>query len=189
MKWQTIGDRVPHGGNALTRGIGRWLFVVMGWKLRGDLPNRPKLIIAVAPHTSATDFVLTIGVILGLGIRASYLAKASLFRFPLGILMRAFGGVPVERGKSQGHVDEMARRFRAEERLILGITPEGTRAHVSQWKRGFALIAQAASVPILPAIIDNRRRIVTFGELIEDVENPAQSVSHMQQAVARMRST
>ena len=188
VNWQRVGGRVPRGGNVFTRFLGRSLFAVMGWRLHGHLPNHSKFIIAVAPHTSAIDFVLTIGVIWGLGIRASYLAKASLFRFPLGLLMRAFGGVPVDRSRSGGMVDQMVERFQTEERLILGITPEGTRAHVSRWKRGFALIAQGASVPILPAIVDRERRIVTFGALIEDVADPALSVGKLRQTMQRLIS-
>jgi len=170
--WPLVGPQVARGGHAVTQWLGRLLLRGMGWKLSGRFPDRPKFIIAVVPHTSNIDFVLTIGVIWALGIKASYLAKASLFRFPLGLLMRSFGGIPVDRSTSQGLIDRMADTFGTSDRMILGITPAGTRSNSRDLKRGVALIAQAANVPILPAVINYETRIVHFADLIEDVSNP-----------------
>ena len=138
----------------------------MGWRMDGHFPDRPKFIIAVAPHSSNIDFVLTIGVIMSLGLRCSYLAKASLFKFPLGILMRAFGGIPVDRSSKNGVVDQMSEHFRKAEQLILGITPEGTRSAVNRWRSGFALIAKEADVPVQPAVVNYRDKTITFSPLI-----------------------
>jgi 1-acyl-sn-glycerol-3-phosphate acyltransferase len=167
-----VGPQVPRRGNFVTRWLGRLLLKVMGWKLSGRFPDRPKFIIAVVPHTSNLDFVLTIGVIWVLGIKTSYLAKASLFWFPLGFVMRAFGGIPVHRGTAQGLVDRLAGALTASDRMILGITPAGTRTNGPDLKQGVALIAQAANVLILPAVMNYRSRIVHFADLIEDVSNP-----------------
>ena len=90
MGWQELGPNVPRSGNLLTRWLGRTIMRAAGWRLEGHVPDVPKFIIAVAPHSSNYDFVLTILTIWSLGLRASYLAKASLFRFPLGYLMRHF---------------------------------------------------------------------------------------------------
>lgn len=157
---------------------------IAGWRVEGEFPDRSKLIIAVAPHSSNVDFVLTIAVIWGLGLNASYLAKQSLFRFPLGVLMRAFGGIPVERNSSQGLVGQMVERFNERSGLILGITPEGTRNNLTEWKRGFALIAQACNVPVLPAIINYRTKVIRFGVLIADVGNVDATMLAVQQAAA-----
>ena len=154
MNWQKLGPQVPGGGNGLTRFIGRTAMRLSGWRLLGEFPDRPKVIVAVAPHTSNFDFVLTAMVIWSLGLRASYLAKRSLFRFPLGVVMRYFGGIPVDRSAPQGLVEQMTARFQAAPQLVLGIAPEGTRGSVSRWKLGFALIAQSAEVPVLPAIAE-----------------------------------
>jgi 1-acyl-sn-glycerol-3-phosphate acyltransferase len=167
--WQTIGAQVPSSGNSITRQLGRWLLRACGWRLSGVIPNRPQLIIAVAPHTSNFDFVLTVGVIMSLGLKASYLAKSSLFRFPLGLVMRLFGGIPVDRNSANGMVEQMRAQFASSPKLILGIAPEGTRQSVRRWRSGFALIAQAANVPVLPTIINYRTRVVTFAEIIDNV--------------------
>ena len=179
-----LGPNVPTGGNPLTGWLGRSMLHVGGWRIEGEFPNRSKLIIAVAPHSSNIDFVLTIAVIWGLGLKASYLAKESLFRFPLGLLMRAFGGIPVERNSPQGLVGQMVEQFNERSSLILGITPEGTRRTVSGWKQGFALIAQGANVPVLPAILNYRTRVIRFSELITDVDSADDTMLTMQQAAA-----
>ena len=59
---------------------------------------------------------------------------------PLGVVMRYFGGIPVDRSALQGLVEQMTVRFEAAPQLVLGITPEGARGSVSRWKLGFALI-------------------------------------------------
>ena len=184
MNWQKLGPQVPGGGNGLTRFIGRTAMRLSGWRLLGEFPDRPKVIVAVAPHTSNFDFVLTAMVIWSLGLRASYLAKRSLFRFPLGVVMRYFGGIPVDRSAPQGLVEQMTARFQAAPQLVLGITPEGTRGSVSRWKLGFALIAQSAEVPVLPAIINYRKRIVEFHPLIDKLDDRNETLATLQSAAA-----
>ena len=160
MQWPTLGPSVPRRTNPLTRTLGRVWMHLTGWRIQGEWPDEPKLIVAVAPHSSNLDFILSVAVFWGLGLRTSYLAKKSLFRFPLGSVMRALGGIPVDRSTPEGLVDDLVNRYRTSDQLVIGITPEGTRAGVSTWKSGFARIAANARVPVLPAIIDYDRRQV-----------------------------
>jgi len=155
-----------------------------GWQLEGTVPNRHKMIFAVAPHSTNLDFILTISVIMALGLKASFLAKQSLFRFPLNLLVAGFGGIPVDRNAAAGVVGDMTIHFDRADKLILGIAPEGTRANVSHWRSGFAQIAQAANVPVLPAIINYDKKIVTFKALIEDVTDSEATLIAMQAAAA-----
>lgn len=156
----------------------------MGWRLEGEFPNESKVIVAVAPHTSNIDFLLTVTVIWGLGLRASFLAKESLFQFPLGLVMSAFGGIPVDRKSPQGLVEQMTERFDERPQLVLGITPEGTRSAVTHWKRGFALIAAAADVPVLPAVLNYETRVVCFHPVISEVNDAEQTLLAVQNAAA-----
>ncbi len=171
MAFNLLGSELPQRGNRITGMLGRGLFKGLGWKLSGEFPNHPKMIVALAPHTSNIDFLLAAGVFLGHGLQVSYLAKQSLFRFPLGVLMSALGGIPVDQKSAQGLVEQMATRFNNTSKLVLGITPEGTRGKVEEWKRGFALIAQAANVPILPAIADYKTKVVRLEKLITNVQD------------------
>ena len=142
------------------------------------------MIFAVAPHSSNFDFLLTVGVILALGLKASFLAKTSLFRFPLNIIVTGFGGIPVDRNSPKGVVGDMTEAFKKRPQLILGIAPEGTRAKVPQWRSGFALIAYNAQVPVLPVIINYAKKTVTFKTLIEDLDESDNILTAMRAAAA-----
>jgi 1-acyl-sn-glycerol-3-phosphate acyltransferase len=182
MHWQPLGPALPAKDSRITRWLGRRVFQGMGWRIDGTFPNRSQLIVAVAPHSSNVDFVLAMAVVLGLGLHASFLAKRSLFKGPLRPLMNALGGIPVDRNAPQGLVGQMAEQFRARRQLVLGITPEGTRRGVDEWKRGFALIAKAANVPVLPATLDYRTKTVCFAPLITDVTDVDRTIAATRRA-------
>ncbi|MFT4562922.1 MAG: 1-acyl-sn-glycerol-3-phosphate acyltransferase [Gammaproteobacteria bacterium] len=184
VSWQELGPNVPASGNWLTMKLGRLALRLMGWRIEGEFPNQAKMIVAVAPHSSNIDFALTVAVIWGLGLRTSYLAKQSLFRFPLGVLMAALGGIAVDRQSPQGLVEQLAERFNSQTQLVLGITPEGTRSNVKKWKSGFALIAQSANVPVLPAILNYETKVVRFHALLVNFSDAEGIVAAMQQAAA-----
>ena len=121
----------------------------MGWKVDNNFPDIPKCVLAVAPHTSNWDFVVGKLAYNTLGRKAHFLIKAEWFFFPFNILFRSMGGIPVKRGKSQSLTDILADEFNKRKRMHLGITPEGTRKPVKEWKKGFYYIALKAKVPIL----------------------------------------
>jgi len=172
MQWQSLGPLVPRRNNVITRTLGRLGMRLMGWRLEGEWPNEPKLIVALAPHSSNMDFILSVAVFWGLNLRTSYLAKKSLFRFPLGIVMRALGGIPVDRSSPEGLVDDLAERYRSSRQLVIGITPEGTRGGVSTWKSGFARIAARARVPVLPAIVNYEEKRVYLQPVVRGDGTP-----------------
>lgn len=162
---------MPRRGGAFSRGFGRLYLRLTGWTVEGDWPNEAKLVVAVAPHTSNYDFVLTVAVNLALNLRSSFLAKRSLFVFPFGAALRAFGGISVDRRSAQGLVPDLVDEFAVRDQLVLGIAPEGTRGHVRQWKSGFAQVAQGARVPILPVTLNYDTRVVRFEEPIHEVDS------------------
>lgn len=171
MGWQVLGDNLPKTSNRLTRWIGRITLRLWGWRIDGQFPNRSKLVVALLPHSSNVDFILTIAVLWALGLRSTFMMKHTLFWFPLGAVLRRLGGIPVNRNSAQGLVEQMRIAFQAKSKLVLGITPEGTRHGVVKLKEGFARIALASNVPVLPAVIDYQRRTVRFAELIENFSN------------------
>lgn len=182
-----LGSEIPQKGNAFTAALGRMVFKLMGWKFEGDIPNQPQMIIAVAPHSSNLDFIVAMAAVLSLRLHVSYLAKHTLFKFPLGGLMSALGGIPVNRNSSQGLVGKMVEQFETHPQLVLGIAPEGTRGKAKRWKKGFAVIAQATNVPVLPALLDYKTKCIRFEPLITDVSDVDKTIESMQ-AYAKLAS-
>ena len=171
MGWPKLGDNLPKTAKPITRWIGRVTLRLWGWRINGEFPNRPKMVVALRPHSANFDFILTIAVLWALGLRSTFMMKHTLFWFPLGAVLRRLGGIPVDRGSKQGLVEQMHRAFQTRSKLVLGITPEGTRRGVARLKQGFARIALASNVPVLPAVLDYQNRTVRFAELIENCAN------------------
>ena len=147
--------------------IAQLVMRLLGWRLEGRLPDLPKFVLIGAPHTSNWDFVLFLGVIFSLRADVHFMGKAELFRSPIGFFFRYCGGVPVDRSKSTGLVDQMVEACNKSDRFILTITPEGTRHHVTEWKRGFYHIATGAGIPIVLAVVDGKHKKVCIGQVFQ----------------------
>jgi 1-acyl-sn-glycerol-3-phosphate acyltransferase len=136
--------------------------VSFGWKITGELPQQPKFILAVAPHTSNWDFFVGIAVMFSLNLKVSFLAKGSIFCWPIKSLLTAIGGIGVDRSHSHGVVGQIVEEFKANEQFILGIAPEGTRSKTIEWRTGFLHIAKQANVPVVPVSFDFVKKEVRF---------------------------
>lgn len=124
------------------------------------LPDYPKLVVIVAPHTSNWDFPLGVAVLFALGIRLTFLAKRSLFVPPLGTIMRWLGGIPVTRVVREATVAGEVDAFRKHERWVLAVAPEGTRKYVGKWRSGFYHVAVGAGAVIVPVAFDYSTRTI-----------------------------
>lgn len=153
-----VGPSVPRSGNPITRGLARLALRLIGWRIEGEFPDLPKLMIIVAPHTSNWDFVVGVLVKAALGVRASFLGKDTLFRGPLGLFMRWLGGIPVYRHAPRNVVDQTVAFVAAHDRIVLVLSPEGTRKKLPAWRSGFHYVARGAGLPILPAALDYSTR-------------------------------
>ncbi|MCM1505268.1 MAG: 1-acyl-sn-glycerol-3-phosphate acyltransferase [Muribaculum sp.] len=133
-----------------------WLLKKFGWyiEISVNLDDYPKCIVCVAPHTSNWDFILGELAIRALGVKAHFLMKEAWFRWPLGYFFRAIGGIPVPKKRGAALTEAIVKKFNESDRLMLAITPEGTRKATTKWRSGFLHIAREANVPILLAGID-----------------------------------
>ena len=122
---------------------------IMGWKVIDPFPVIPKCVLVVAPHTSNWDFIVGKLAYNSLGRQANFLIKDEWFFFPFNIFFNKIGGIPVNRDRNESLTTKLADAFEEREWMHLGITPEGTRKPVKEWKMGFYLIAMKANVPIL----------------------------------------
>ena len=138
----------------------------MGWRIEGEVPSEPKLVAIAAPHTSYWDFAHMIAFAFATGQYISFLMKASMFRGPMGGLIRGLGGISVDRSQAHGLVESVTRTLEKNDELILVIAPEGSRKRGEYWKSGFYHVARSAGVPIAMGFLDYGRRVVGFGPLL-----------------------
>ncbi|WP_237724589.1 1-acyl-sn-glycerol-3-phosphate acyltransferase [Deinococcus alpinitundrae] len=138
-----------------------------GWTALLPPAPGPKLVGAAYPHTSNWDLLPALLWAWATGTPLKFVAKHSLFRFPLGSLLRAWGGVSVDRRRAGGNfVDAVATMIAEQPEIVLGLAPEGTRERAEAWKSGFYHMAQAAGVPVALIAFDwKRRRVGVLGYL------------------------
>ena len=97
-----------------------------------------------------------------MGRKSSFLIKKSWFFFPMNLIIRGLGGIPVDRSRKTSLTDQMAGEFSSRNDFQLAITPEGTRKKNDEWKKGFYYIALASNVPIVIAVLDYSKKTVFF---------------------------
>jgi 1-acyl-sn-glycerol-3-phosphate acyltransferase len=157
--------------------LGRSVLRSVGWRLEGAIPAAvTKGVVIAAPHTSNWDLFYMLAVAFALGISPRWLGKRQLFHWPLGLLMRGFGGIPVDRDRRGNLVEQAAAQLRDAESLFLVVPPSGTRSRAPYWKSGFYHIARAAGVPILCSYLDYPRKrggiglVFVPGTLVGDMD-------------------
>jgi 1-acyl-sn-glycerol-3-phosphate acyltransferase len=150
---------LPRKGNVFSRCLGRCLLRMLGWRIEGELPNQPKMVVAVGLHTSNWDFLVAMAVILALGIRVNYLMKKEAFIWPFTRIFVWLGGVPLDRRSTANTVEQLVIHYRQADKLWVVITPDGTRKKVESWKTGFLRIAAGAEVPVLVTAWDYSRKV------------------------------
>ncbi len=140
-----------------------WVLKMLGWHIINELPDDKKYILIVAPHTSNWDFVYGVLAKWAVGLKVNFLGKDSLFKSPLGWWFKALGGIPVYRDQSLNMVEQMVQQFSQRDRLILTMSPEGTRSRLNYWKSGFYHIACGAQVPIVMATLNFAEKQIKLG--------------------------
>ncbi len=149
----------------------RWLakFIyhnILGWKVSGfrDFDSVKKCVIIAVPHTSWHDFYIGVLLRAVTGIKANFVGKKPLFKWPYGWFFRALGGSPVERRSNENQVEAIARLFHDKEEFRIALAPEGTRKKVDEWRTGFYFIAKKAGVPIVMFTLDFGKKENRFSD-------------------------
>lgn len=145
----------------------RFFWNVSRWELSTrPAPDRPTVLLG-APHTSNWDFVLMLGIAWRLGIDMHWLGKASLFAGWRGPVMRALGGIPVDRANPARVVEDMVRQVHSGETFGLVVTPDGTRSGHTHWKSGFYRIARETGLPVTLGYVDRTTMTTGLGPTID----------------------
>lgn len=152
---------------------------LIGWKITGQTELPDKCVICVAPHTSNWDLPLGLIVYKAMGRKASFLIKKEWFFFPMNILFRALGGIPVDRSRKSSLTEQMAEIYAQKDNFQLAITPEATRKANAEWKKGFYFIAMEAEVPIVVAALDYGKKEADFKAIIMPAGNVEDNISEI----------
>ncbi|MBF4455497.1 1-acyl-sn-glycerol-3-phosphate acyltransferase [Acinetobacter sp. SK-43] len=146
---------------------------LMGWEIDNhwDLDIDQCVMIA-APHTSNWDALYARLALKALGVNVRLTIKDSYMKFPFGPFVRAMGGIGIDRSaKQEGQerpsmVQLMSDLFKTHPKLVMLVTPEGTRAKQEQWKTGFYHVAVNAGVPIALAYMDYAKKKTGIGKIV-----------------------
>jgi 1-acyl-sn-glycerol-3-phosphate acyltransferase len=141
--------------------ISRILLMVKGWSYSVDIIKPfDKCVLIIAPHTSAWDMALGKAIFVLTKIPAKIAVKKEAFFWPLNWFLRYLGAIPIDRTPKDGSkqrislVDAMANSIKKEKKIVMVITPEGSRGKRKQWKTGFYHVAVKANVPIALGYLD-----------------------------------
>lgn len=162
-----IPPSAPRRAHPVLAWIGVQGLRLLGWKISGGFVDQPKLIAVVAPHSSNWDWIIGVCGLWALELRFCYLIKKQAMIWPVSLIIKHTGGIPIDRARPIGVVEQLVNEFHASEKLWYAITPEGTRKSVSRWKNGFLRVAYDAGVPIVPVSIDYPSRQINVGEPFE----------------------
>ncbi len=169
--------------------IGRFVLKVVNWDIVGNLPDKKRIIIASAPHSSTFDAIYAYIVCLATDLKFYFLGSVSMFTrivIPLpfkknpdklGIphpfgkmqnkLLLEFGGIPVWRAKSTGVTQQVIDQLQSKDKFILYLTVEGEMKSNETIKTGFHYIGRALDATVVPTKIDYKnRRFELMDELV-----------------------
>ena len=148
-----------------SRWLGRTVLRLGGWRVTGTLPDIPRLVLIAAPHSSNWDGIWGMAAKMALGFDARVLGKDALFWWPLSIVLRRLGVIPLDRSRPQGVVEQAIDLIRSSPKMWFALAPEGTRKPVEKWKSGFLKIAHGAGVPVLMAYFHYPQKTIGIGPL------------------------
>ena len=156
-----LPENMPKGTRRIFPAISRWLFRLSGWTIQNKLPNVKKGIIIAAPHTSNWDIFPASLVIYGLNIQPTVMAKDKLFKWPVvGWFMHTIGAIPIQQSGKKNYVELFKDKLAQADKMLLVLSPEGTRKKTEQWRSSFLHIAYATGLPLIAAGLDYGKKEV-----------------------------
>lgn len=184
-----ITNNHPNKDRKILGPIGRFLLKLVNWDIVGNLPDKKRIIIVSAPHSSTFDAIYAYIVCLATDLKFYFLGSVSMFTrivIPLpfkknpdklGIphpfgkiqnkILLEFGGIPVWRAKSTGVTQQVIEQLKSKDKFILYLTVEGEMKTNQTIKTGFHYIGKALDATIVPTKIDYKNRRF---ELMDELE-------------------
>ncbi len=152
---------------AMKKLLAKLILKIIGWRveLQGDVNNLNRCILVVAPHTHNSEYLLGNLGYWSLGKKLRVIIKDQHTKAWYGWLVKAIGGVGIDRRQKNDLVNFVTKLFEKED-FSLVITPEGTRSRVDKWRKGFYHMALSAKVPIVVAAGDFKGKRICLGYII-----------------------
>ncbi len=149
--------------STLAHVTGKLFLRLTGWRVDGDAPLSSHVVIIAAPHTTNWDFVYLLAAAWTLRVRIHWLGKKELFRFPFGGVMRALGGIAVDRSQSNDLVAQLSQTYSQREAFALVIPPSGSRSKAEHWRSGFYWLASSTGADIVCGFLDYPAKTAGLG--------------------------
>lgn len=144
-----LPKQVPSRGHCFSQMLFKHIFLAQGWHFEGQLPDLPKAVAIISPHTSNLDAWYGFTALLGVGLKMTIFGKHTLFKTPLKPLLEWIGVIPVQRNQKQGLTQQIIHFIDTQDQIWIGMAPEGTRKHAQNIKSGFYQIALGSHIPIV----------------------------------------
>ena len=126
----------------------------LGWKITGDFGDIKKSVTIFAPHTAHIDAIYGKLGFTELGVKFKFLSKKELFFFPMNLVMKKFGSIPVRGVVGKNAIYQVVDLLNSSEELHIVISPEGRIKKMVKGNKGFFYMAQKANVPIVMGVLD-----------------------------------
>jgi len=146
--------------------VARFLLWLGGWTVVGGRPTVRKAVFIAAPHTSNWDGFWAICFKVYSRVKIRWFVKDSMFWFPLNLLLRINGAIPLDRKRAGSSVAQAINAFDEHDDFYFGLAPEGTRSKTANWKSGFYRIAEGANVPVVLGFLDYGGKRLGLGPMI-----------------------
>ncbi len=148
--------------------LAKIVFIFTGWKMvvSVDLSKIKKSVMIAAPHTSNWDLLYSMASFWKAQIPARFFIKDAHTKAWYGFLVKALGGIGVDRKKNNNLIEYTAQLLREKDELVMLVPAEGTRKRVDEWKKGFYYIAKKANVPVVLGYLDYARKEAGIGKLV-----------------------
>jgi 1-acyl-sn-glycerol-3-phosphate acyltransferase len=145
---------------------------LLKWEIVGQFPDITKSVVLIAPHTSNWDIVLGKLFMNEMGVSNKVLVKKELFFFPMNIIMKILGTLPVDRyDRENTIVYQTVNYIKNSKTFNLVVSAEGTRQKIDKWKKGFFYIAQKANVPIVVGYLDYKNKKLGIKSTIYEIDD------------------
>ncbi|MFO7790131.1 MAG: 1-acyl-sn-glycerol-3-phosphate acyltransferase [Bacteroidales bacterium] len=168
----------------MKKALAGFILKAAGWKITDNYPDYPRSICVMAPHTSMWDFVWGKLFFMYMGLKPYFLIKSEMFKWPLGPLLKAAGGIPVNRKNPAGLTGRLIADIKNKDRFLLVITPEGTRKKVDVWKTGVLRIAKRTGLPLIAGKVDYETKELGLLAIYENIPDDRNFINELKMKFA-----